>query len=109
MQHERHSPTSASSAPTNSPRRSHDEHSSDGPKPSARHAASSGSADAAAASSSTQDAAARALLQMKQKLQGYEDPNGEVMSVEGQVRRLVSEAQDPNNLCRLFHGWAPWL
>ena len=49
------------------------------------------------------------VVQMKQKLQGYEDPNGEVMSVEGQVRRLVSEAQDPNNLCRLFHGWAPWL
>ncbi|KDO21628.1 hypothetical protein SPRG_22315 [Saprolegnia parasitica CBS 223.65] len=55
------------------------------------------------------DAASRALLRVKQKLQGYEDPTGDAMSVEGQVKRLVHMAQDPHNLCKLYPGWAPWL
>lgn len=55
------------------------------------------------------DAAKRALLRVKQKLQGYEDPNGNVISVEGQVKGLITAAIDPRNLCRLFPGWAPWL
>jgi serine-protein kinase ATM len=44
-----------------------------------------------------------------QKLQGYEDPNGEAMSVAGQVKLLINEAQDPDNLCKIFPGWSPWL
>ncbi|GMF57537.1 unnamed protein product [Phytophthora fragariaefolia] len=55
------------------------------------------------------DAAARALIRVKQKLEGYEDPNGSALSIEGQVKHLLSAAQDPHNLCKLFPGWAPWL
>ncbi|GAB9466866.1 Phosphatidylinositol kinase [Globisporangium polare] len=55
------------------------------------------------------DAAARALIRVKQKLEGYEDPNGNALSIEGQVKQLISAAQDPHNLCNLFPGWAPWL
>lgn len=55
------------------------------------------------------DAAARALIRVKQKLEGYEDPNGSSLSIEGQVKQLINAAQDPHNLCKLFPGWAPWL
>lgn len=55
------------------------------------------------------DAAQRALARIKHKLQGYEDPNGDALSVEGQVKLLINQARDPENLCRLFPGWAPWL
>ncbi|RLN10887.1 hypothetical protein BBO99_00004780 [Phytophthora kernoviae] len=58
---------------------------------------------------SSNDAAARALIRVKQKLEGYEDPNGNALSIEGQVKHLMSVAQDPHNLCVLFPGWAPWL
>ncbi|RLN62565.1 hypothetical protein BBJ29_004418 [Phytophthora kernoviae] len=58
---------------------------------------------------SSNDAAARALIRVKQKLEGYEDPNGNALSIEGQVKHLMSAAQDPHNLCVLFPGWAPWL
>ena len=50
-----------------------------------------------------------ALLRVKNKLQGYEDPTGTSLSVEGQVDFLIQEARDPKNLCRLYPGWAPWL
>ena len=33
----------------------------------------------------------------------------DVLSVEGQVKNLVADATDPENLCVLFPGWAPWL
>lgn len=55
------------------------------------------------------DAAQRALARIKHKLQGYEDPNGDAMSVEGQVKLLINQARDPENLCRLYPGWGPWL
>lgn len=61
------------------------------------------------AGGSNSDAAARALIRVKQKLEGYEDPNGNALSIEGQVKQLISAAQDPHNLCNLFPGWAPWL
>jgi phosphatidylinositol kinase/protein kinase (PI-3 family) len=58
----------------------------------------------------TTEAAKRALLRLKQKLQGLEDPtSGEAMSVQGQVQLLLNEATDAENLCMLYHGWAPWL
>eukprot|EP00210_Caulerpa_lentillifera_P004342 g4141.t1 len=44
---------------------------------------------------------------IKQKLQGLGDSG--VLSVEGQVQKLIQDAQDPNNLCRMYCGWAPWL
>ena len=47
---------------------------------------------------------------LQQKLEGLEDPtSGEAMSVQGQVQLLLNEATDPENLCMLYHGWAPWL
>lgn len=60
-------------------------------------------------SGSNNDAATRALIRVKQKLDGYEDPNGSALSIEGQVKQLISAAQNPHNLCKLFPGWAPWL
>jgi ataxia telangiectasia mutated family protein len=51
--------------------------------------------------------AERALLRLKAKLQGYE--YGQALSVEGQVKQLVAEAQDPTRLAEMFPGWAPWL
>jgi len=53
--------------------------------------------------------AERALLRIRQKLKGYEDPGGDAMGVEGHVKYLISEATDPDNLCRIFVGWSPWL
>ena len=53
--------------------------------------------------------AEQALLHIKAKLQGYEPGAMEAMSVEGQVKRLVNEAQYPERLCQLFPGWAPWV
>ncbi|XP_071112563.1 serine-protein kinase ATM-like [Haliotis cracherodii] len=51
--------------------------------------------------------AERVLLRLQQKLQGIED--GIQLSVSGQVNNLIQEARDPNNLCRLFPGWQPYL
>uniref|UniRef100_A0A8D9AR42 non-specific serine/threonine protein kinase n=1 Tax=Cacopsylla melanoneura TaxID=428564 RepID=A0A8D9AR42_9HEMI len=51
--------------------------------------------------------AARALFRLKQKLQGIEE--GSVFSVEGQTNILIQRARDPDNLCRLFPGWQPYL
>lgn len=51
--------------------------------------------------------AERALLRLKQKLQGIEE--GSTTSVEGQVSKLIQEATNPANLCRLFHGWQAYV
>ncbi|GLV35047.1 telomere fusion [Carabus blaptoides fortunei] len=51
--------------------------------------------------------AERALLRLKQKLQGTE--NGGVCSIEGQVELLLQQARDPVNLSRLYNGWQPYL
>lgn len=55
------------------------------------------------------DMAQRALTRIKAKLQGFEDPSGEGLSVDGQVDFLINEGRAPENLCKLFPGWAPWL
>jgi len=59
--------------------------------------------------SSSQDAAARALLRIKDKLQGYEITTVGSLSIEGQVNFIVNEARSASNLCALYPGWAPWL
>lgn len=51
--------------------------------------------------------AARALMRVKQKLDGYE--GGEMRSVHGQVQQLIQDAIDADRLCRMFPGWAAWL
>ncbi|XP_066601781.1 serine-protein kinase ATM-like [Prorops nasuta] len=55
----------------------------------------------------TNKTAQRAILRVEQKLQGTEE--GIATSVSGQVTRLIQEARDPSNLCRLFVGWRPFL
>ena len=51
--------------------------------------------------------AERALLRVKQKLDGYEE--GEIRSVEGQVQQLLHDAQDEEKLSKMYHGWAAWV
>lgn len=51
--------------------------------------------------------AARALMRVKQKLDGYEE--GEMRSVHGQVQQLIQDATDPDRLCQMFPGWGAWL
>jgi ataxia telangiectasia mutated family protein len=51
--------------------------------------------------------AQRILARLQQKLEGFE--GGHHLSVKGQVARLVNDARDPQKLCRLYHGWAPWV
>lgn len=53
--------------------------------------------------------AERALLRVKQKLEGLDGGEGEARGIEGQVQSLLQEAQDPERLCRMFVGWAAWL
>ena len=77
-------------------------------------AASAATAAAAAAAAAAEagfgrDAAERTLRRIRSKLQGFEDPSGEGLGVEGQVELVMSMAMDEANLARLFVGWAPWL
>ncbi|KAK8940154.1 Serine/threonine-protein kinase ATM [Platanthera guangdongensis] len=51
--------------------------------------------------------AARSILRIKQKLDGYED--GEMRSVAGQVQQLIQDAIDTDRLCQMFPGWGAWL
>eukprot|EP00984_Skeletonema_dohrnii_P006240 scaffold2241_cov126-Skeletonema_dohrnii-CCMP3373.AAC.3 len=55
------------------------------------------------------DAAARAISKITNKLQGYEDSSSFDKSVAGQVKLLINEARDPDNLALMFGGWASWL
>lgn len=53
--------------------------------------------------------AERALLRLKQKLQGTEEGSAGPTSVEGQVEWLIQESRDPANLCCLYEGWQAYL
>ena len=55
----------------------------------------------------TNKMAERVLLRVVQKLNGMEE--GHFMSVQGQVNALIQQARDPNNLCRVFPGWQPYI
>lgn len=56
------------------------------------------------------DAADRAIAKIHEKLQGYEDgTSGEHKTIAGQVKLLINEARDHDNLCVMFSGWAPWV
>ncbi|XP_024944918.1 serine-protein kinase ATM isoform X2 [Cephus cinctus] len=57
--------------------------------------------------SETNKLAERALLRVEQKLQGTEE--GIASSVSGQVERLIQEARDPANLCKVYYGWQAYL
>ena len=43
---------------------------------------------------------------VKDKLEGL--VRGELLGVQGQVKQLISEAKDPENLSLLFQGWGAW-
>lgn len=43
-----------------------------------------------------------ALLGIQRKLASH-------LSVTAHVLELISSAQDPERLCRMYHGWQPWL
>ena len=51
--------------------------------------------------------AERILFQLKQKLLGYE--NGAQLSTNGHINNLINEAINPENLCRIYVGWQPYL
>lgn len=53
--------------------------------------------------------AERAVLRVKQKLDGQDVEGGVALSVEAQVGLLLQAAQDPDKLSRMFVGWAPWM
>lgn len=53
--------------------------------------------------------AERALLAVSSKLSGTEGGVAGGVAVPGQVARLLHSATDPVNLCKLFHGWQPYL
>lgn len=53
--------------------------------------------------------AERALLRIQDKLVGRVAGAKEALAVEGQVRALLDEARDAENLCRMYDGWAAWL
>ena len=52
-------------------------------------------------------AAESAILQCESKLKGRE--TGEILSVEGQVAQLITEATNERNLSLIFNGWKPFL
>lgn len=58
-------------------------------------------------SQSNNKMAVRVLLRLRQKLQGVED--SVPLSVTGQVNHLIQEAVNPENVCRLYAGWQPWI
>uniref|UniRef100_A0A7S2RB93 non-specific serine/threonine protein kinase n=1 Tax=Mucochytrium quahogii TaxID=96639 RepID=A0A7S2RB93_9STRA len=49
------------------------------------------------------------VLRVQQKLEGREDPSGEALSVKAHVQRLVAQAKDERNLCRMYYGWKAFL
>jgi hypothetical protein len=57
----------------------------------------------------SRDAAERTLRRIIMKIRGFEDPTGEAFSVPGQIGFIMNEARDPDKLCRMFVGWAPWV
>ena len=72
-----------------------------------------GSSTAPGGSGSVNREAERALLRIEDKLAGrvasVSAGTVEALAVEGQVRALLDEARDPENLARMYDGWASWL
>ncbi|KAG8185655.1 hypothetical protein JTE90_008926 [Oedothorax gibbosus] len=75
--------------------------------PACKSATKSSSASNSQNGNEVNTLAERALMRLQQKLQGLEE--GVAMSTEGQVNLLIQQARDPNNLCRIYAGWQPYL
>jgi ataxia telangiectasia mutated family protein len=54
-----------------------------------------------------QRSAKSVIISCQRKLEGRE--MGEVISVEGQVSRLIAEATNNELLAKMFHGWKPYI
>ena len=63
-------------------------------------------AAAAAARSGKNTDAEVCLLKIKEKLRGLE--SGQSWSIEGQVKHLLAQAQDPDRLATTYEGWSSW-
>lgn len=86
----------------NQHQRTDDEEGARAGRPSARLAST--------ADENRNDAADRAIAKIHEKLEGYEDgTSGEHKTIAGQVKLLINEARDPDNLSVMFSGWAPWM
>ncbi|MEW5311591.1 MAG: hypothetical protein WDW38_003293 [Sanguina aurantia] len=53
--------------------------------------------------------AERAIMRVKQKLEGTDGAEGRLRTIPGQVAALLREASDPDKLCRMYAGWAPFV
>ncbi|CAE7532528.1 ATM [Symbiodinium sp. CCMP2592] len=53
--------------------------------------------------------AKRALVNVKAKLLGEAQGFATSLGVPAHVGRVIHEATDTNNLCKMFYGWSPWL
>lgn len=75
--------------------------------------------------------AQRAMLRVKQRLRGTGEPDRctscvrhcragsclvrcpaehkDMLSVEGQVKSLLNDAQDPDSLALMYYGWCAWV
>jgi serine-protein kinase ATM len=55
-------------------------------------------------------AAIKTIEKIKQKLDGFEESTfGDQQGVEGQVQLLINSARDPDQLKKMYVGWAPWI
>lgn len=52
--------------------------------------------------------AERALLRVKEKLEGIEQ-GWSALSVKGHVNYLIQQASNPELLCQMYPGWQPWM
>ena len=50
--------------------------------------------------------AERAVMRVRQKLEGLDQGQGGVKTIAGQVALLLAEAQDHEKLCRMYVGWS---
>ena len=51
--------------------------------------------------------AERALLRVREKLQGLEE--GNTLSVSAQTQYLIETAASESNLSQMYYGWQPWM
>jgi phosphatidylinositol kinase/protein kinase (PI-3 family) len=49
------------------------------------------------------------MIHVRQRLSGLEHKDIGALSVAGQVKLLIKEAQDPSNLALMYYGWAAWV
>ena len=76
-------------------------------RPTTREAINGADGGAMRSTVETNVEAERALLRVKEKLQGIED--GMQLGIRGQVSFLIQTATNPELLCRMYPGWQAWV